>query len=832
MNRMSSRGFLIFFTMLIASCGGGGDGGPAAPTGLTYGSIPAYTINKAITPLTPTVVGQVTNYSVTPALPAGLSLATSTGVISGTPTALAALAAYTVTASNVSGSTTASVSIAVNDVSPTLAYQSSTYAFSANVAAQAIQPTTSGGAVVTWSAKPALPAGLTLDVAHGTISGTPTTATAAAPYVVTAANSGGNSQVTLTIAVGAAPLMDLGHSSGVLLIRYASGDVLSLDANGHWLLQNYTSGATLASGDNACSPLPDCYNGDGTIAEIAVDLAGNTVIDGVLGGLEVRSASNGQVLGTISGTFSWFQLASDGSYVTTGSATGLAAYSPAGKMLFSLAGDYSQAIAFSSPTAIQVALSPAGQNVIQTIPVATGVAAVSAAFQGTFSAWFVDGARFLTTLGASVWTYSSAGVQQDVTQVAELANYTNPTLVGQGGYFWWLNDSNSTLNVYQVGNSASPSLTAKPGVLAVAIPSGTTIGVLPYGAGQLSVIDLSGATPIMSAPYSVPVPLLTGYAAATAADWVVGNTNGVIFDGASIGGTPRFFAQGTAWSISGGTNYFSVATAAGSVFNFAADTDAPIGSLSYSSSQLSSSSAGSVLAALPGIIDYQFGPTEPLTIYSLPSGGVLNSFSVPQLSPRSISLSSSGTVLAEVGQTQPCYNEVLQVAGGTPIWCDSSNTFTRVVLSPDGTLIAATINSAYPTIGQDTTTSIFKNGTLVTSVPGLAAGWIDNGRLLVDTLKSDAYALNIDFGPSVLYSPLGVSLGNAPLPPLDTFDVVGSDSVYAPSAVYAKSATNEIFSLTTGAVIWASGNASTGVGAVSGSQVVFASGTYVLAQPQ
>ena len=44
-------------------------------------------------------------------LPAGLSLDTSTGEISGTPTAVTSSATYTITASNTGGSDTATVTI-------------------------------------------------------------------------------------------------------------------------------------------------------------------------------------------------------------------------------------------------------------------------------------------------------------------------------------------------------------------------------------------------------------------------------------------------------------------------------------------------------------------------------------------------------------------------------------------------------------------------------------------------------------------------------------------------------------------------------------------------
>ncbi len=87
------------------------------PTGLTYSMNPAvYTKGIAITPNTPSSSGgAVVSYAVTPALPAGLSLDASTGVISGTPTAAAATADYTVTAANSAGSTTVAVSITVNE---------------------------------------------------------------------------------------------------------------------------------------------------------------------------------------------------------------------------------------------------------------------------------------------------------------------------------------------------------------------------------------------------------------------------------------------------------------------------------------------------------------------------------------------------------------------------------------------------------------------------------------------------------------------------------------------------------------------------------------------
>jgi hypothetical protein len=70
-------------------------------------------VGKPISSLTPTVTGTVTSYAVSPALPFGLSLDISSGVISGTPSVAASSADYTVTATNGTGSSTATVTIEV-----------------------------------------------------------------------------------------------------------------------------------------------------------------------------------------------------------------------------------------------------------------------------------------------------------------------------------------------------------------------------------------------------------------------------------------------------------------------------------------------------------------------------------------------------------------------------------------------------------------------------------------------------------------------------------------------------------------------------------------------
>ena len=125
------------------------------PAGLTYAPNPAvYTKGTAITPSSPSSTGgAVSSYAVAPALPAGLGLDTTTGVLSGTPTQITATASYTVTATNGFGTTNVAVSVTVNDAPPTgLLYATNPAIYSKSVAIAANTPTSGGGTVVFYAA--------------------------------------------------------------------------------------------------------------------------------------------------------------------------------------------------------------------------------------------------------------------------------------------------------------------------------------------------------------------------------------------------------------------------------------------------------------------------------------------------------------------------------------------------------------------------------------------------------------------------------------------------------------------------------------------------------
>ena len=161
-----------------------------------------YTKGVRILPNSPINAGAAISYSVAPSLPAGLNLSATTGIISGIPTAVAAVASYTVTATYSTGSATAILTITVNAQRPSaLSYTTTAAVYTEGEQITPNSPTSRGGTVVSYSVNPALPAGLDLDTTTGIISGTPMVVTVAASYKVTATNSGGSTTAFLSITV-------------------------------------------------------------------------------------------------------------------------------------------------------------------------------------------------------------------------------------------------------------------------------------------------------------------------------------------------------------------------------------------------------------------------------------------------------------------------------------------------------------------------------------------------------------------------------------------------------------------------------------------------------
>lgn len=86
----------------------------ASENNFTYPQIDYFvTVSQTINQITPSIVGQVSNFRVNPSLPAGLSIDTSNGIISGTPSQSQGAVTYTITAQGNSIDISKTISITV-----------------------------------------------------------------------------------------------------------------------------------------------------------------------------------------------------------------------------------------------------------------------------------------------------------------------------------------------------------------------------------------------------------------------------------------------------------------------------------------------------------------------------------------------------------------------------------------------------------------------------------------------------------------------------------------------------------------------------------------------
>jgi hypothetical protein len=170
---------------------------------ISYSASPySYTKGTAIADLTPVSSGgAIVSCAISPAQPAGLTFSTTTCVLSGTPTAVTAAANYTITATNTGGSSSAIISLSVNNIAPTLSYSTTTFTFTKGTAISTITPTTGGGVITACATSPSLPTGLSISSTTCAITGTPTVVAVSASYVITASNSGGSATATLNLTV-------------------------------------------------------------------------------------------------------------------------------------------------------------------------------------------------------------------------------------------------------------------------------------------------------------------------------------------------------------------------------------------------------------------------------------------------------------------------------------------------------------------------------------------------------------------------------------------------------------------------------------------------------
>jgi predicted outer membrane repeat protein len=159
----------------------------------------------AFTPVTGSGGTAPLTYSVSPALPAGLSLNLGAGTITGTPTGINSAATYTVTVTDANSATaTATFSLTINSaLAATSAVPSTLLPVNESVSAFTPVTVTGGTTPLTYSISPTLPSGLSLNATSGAISGTPTVISSATTYTVTVTDANGaTATANFTLQVG------------------------------------------------------------------------------------------------------------------------------------------------------------------------------------------------------------------------------------------------------------------------------------------------------------------------------------------------------------------------------------------------------------------------------------------------------------------------------------------------------------------------------------------------------------------------------------------------------------------------------------------------------
>ncbi|PSJ57100.1 hypothetical protein C7I85_22975 [Mesorhizobium soli] len=212
------------------------------------------TQNKAVSSFAPVIGGGGTAalaYSISPSLPAGLSLDTGNGTVSGTPTAASVAAAYTVTVTDTNGATASNTfSLAVNPaVRATQAIAS--VALTQNKAATSFTPVTGGGgtAPLSYSVSPSLPTGLSFDTVNGTVSGTPSAASDAAIYTVTATDTNSaTATATFSLTVNAAVTATQSVSSATLTANHTTSAFTPVTGSGGTGALSYVVSPSLPAG--------------------------------------------------------------------------------------------------------------------------------------------------------------------------------------------------------------------------------------------------------------------------------------------------------------------------------------------------------------------------------------------------------------------------------------------------------------------------------------------------------------------------------------------------------------------------------------------------------
>ena len=182
---------------------------PLPKNGMEYPLLNILTIDTVMVPIMPNIQGTLSGFSISPALPAGLTINSFSGIITGTPTVLSKMVNYIVTASDGNVRVLSNVGIEIIDIAPIdLIYRPNID--TANPRKQIIDaiPSHGRGKIVQYSISPSLPLGIKMDAKTGIISGKIVSVrNGQQVYTITGTNTVGSATANFTFIFNSTPIV-------------------------------------------------------------------------------------------------------------------------------------------------------------------------------------------------------------------------------------------------------------------------------------------------------------------------------------------------------------------------------------------------------------------------------------------------------------------------------------------------------------------------------------------------------------------------------------------------------------------------------------------------